>query len=122
MVEEAALVDLDVEEVPDAGGSKDALGGPTDLAGVDESPGADPLFEGQQLGLGAGDEFGGAQRVAAVPVHVGDDDGASPILERDVAGRRVGGGHRHAQVASARTESCSASAQVGSRWSRVAST
>ena len=66
MVDEAALGDLDVEEVPDAGGSEDALGGAADVAGVDEVAAPDPVFEGEQPRFGAGDELGGAYRVAVV--------------------------------------------------------
>ena len=93
MVDEAALGDLDVEELPDAGWSEDALRGAADAAGVDEPAGADAVFEGQQLGLGAGDELGGAQRVAVVAFGAGDDDGAAPVGQGDVAGGAVGGGH-----------------------------
>lgn len=89
VVEAPALADLDVEQLPDTGGTEDALGGSADLAGVDEGTGADAILEGDQAGFGAGDELGGADRVASVPFEAGHHHGAAPVGEGHVTGRRT---------------------------------
>ena len=95
VVDEAALGDVDVEEAGDRGGSEDALGGPADLAGVDELAVTHPPLQREQFGFGAGDELGGAHRVAVPAFDAGDDDGATSVGEGDVAGGGVCLGHRH---------------------------
>ena len=92
--------------------------GPADLAGVDEPAVVHPALQRQQLGFGAGDEFGGAHGVAPPPYDAGDDDAAPPIGEGDVTGGAVRGGHGHPRRGRRGDEASRASAQVGSRCRR----
>ena len=86
VVDEAAGADLNVEEPPDARGAEDALGGSPDLGWVFEPAVTDPAFQGQQIGLGAGDELGGAQGVSSGSGVGFHHHGAGPVAEDDVCG------------------------------------
>ena len=86
VVGEAAFCDLEVEEPSGAGGGEDALRGSPYFSGVFEPACSDPLFQGEQVGLGAGDEFGSAGVVSAGAGVGCHDHGAGAVGEGDVCG------------------------------------
>ena len=86
VVAEAALCDLEVEEPPDAGGTTDARRGAAYFGGVFEPTFADPLFQGEQVGVGAADEFSSAGVVSAGAGLGCHDHGEDAVGEGDVCG------------------------------------
>ena len=120
VVDEAAFGDLDVEEVPDTGWAEDALRGPADLAGIDEPAGTDSVLEGEQLGLRCGRRARRCARVSrrcrSALATTTARRPSSRVMSQAALSAAGTGTHR----ASGRVAAVSASAQVGSRCSRVA--
>ena len=65
VVDESSVADFEVEQTCDAALADDALRCASDLRGIGEPPGSDPVFEGEESGFGAGEGLGGASGVAS---------------------------------------------------------
>ena len=85
VVDELALVDLDVEDPADPRLAEDTFGCGCDLGVVFDAAGPDPVLEGEELGLDVGDEFDAAVVVTPEPFPGRDDDTAPPVYG-DLAG------------------------------------